>query len=240
VSRSGLEPETLRVLLIPHHTPRERLCILRRNRSAPVTSSRCYRPAASRSARCDHGGHLAATPIPAARVARCGCLAEPIERSVRPWEPRGGRGFECRHGAVLCSLGPARTLQFQPAPHARNRFAKEDARHARRRHRGPPVPAIGRPARRGPRYSGWQVTDRILVGLPQTRLAGRDSPTETTRPPQHPTATNPWAILAVVALGTFMTSLDSSIVNISLPSMARGFGVPLSAPLNGCPSSTSW
>ena len=37
-----------------------------------------------------------------------------------------------------------------------------------------------------------------------------------------------WRVLALVAVGTFMTTLDSSIVNISLPAIARGFGTPLS------------
>ena len=37
-----------------------------------------------------------------------------------------------------------------------------------------------------------------------------------------------WQVLALVAVGTFMTTLDSSIVNISLPAIARGFGTPLS------------
>src|SRR5258706_7575163 len=36
-----------------------------------------------------------------------------------------------------------------------------------------------------------------------------------------------WAILVVVALGTFMTALDASIVNIGLPSIARTFGTPV-------------
>jgi MFS family permease len=35
-------------------------------------------------------------------------------------------------------------------------------------------------------------------------------------------------VLALVAVGTFMTTLDSSIVNISLPAIARAFGTPLS------------
>ncbi|GCF08714.1 MFS transporter [Dictyobacter arantiisoli] len=39
---------------------------------------------------------------------------------------------------------------------------------------------------------------------------------------------NKWAILIVAAIGTFMATLDSSIVNISLPSIAHEFGVPLS------------
>ncbi len=36
-----------------------------------------------------------------------------------------------------------------------------------------------------------------------------------------------WAVFAIVAIGIFMASLDSSIVNISLPSIARDFGTPL-------------
>lgn len=36
-----------------------------------------------------------------------------------------------------------------------------------------------------------------------------------------------WAVLAIVAIGVFMATLDTSIVNISLPSIARAFGVPL-------------
>src|SRR5262245_39601453 len=38
---------------------------------------------------------------------------------------------------------------------------------------------------------------------------------------------NKWAVLGLVGLATFMTTLDSSIVNISLPSIARAFGVAL-------------
>lgn len=41
-------------------------------------------------------------------------------------------------------------------------------------------------------------------------------------------AKNPWPILAIVMVGTFMTTLDTSIVNISLPAVARSFGTPLS------------
>ncbi|MEO7018773.1 MAG: MFS transporter [Ktedonobacteraceae bacterium] len=40
---------------------------------------------------------------------------------------------------------------------------------------------------------------------------------------------NKWAVLAILAIGIFMATLDSSIVNISLPTMARYF----QAPLNG-------
>lgn len=40
--------------------------------------------------------------------------------------------------------------------------------------------------------------------------------------------TNKWVVLAIIAIGVFMATLDTSIVNISLPSIARYFGVPLS------------
>src|SRR5450759_860272 len=36
-----------------------------------------------------------------------------------------------------------------------------------------------------------------------------------------------WAVLGIVAIGVFMATLDSSIVNISLPSIAKYFRVPL-------------
>src|SRR6266478_2183323 len=36
-----------------------------------------------------------------------------------------------------------------------------------------------------------------------------------------------WVVLGVVALGTFMTALDASIVNIGLPSIARTFRTPV-------------
>src|SRR5437016_4461786 len=38
---------------------------------------------------------------------------------------------------------------------------------------------------------------------------------------------NKWAVLAILAIGVFMATLDTSIVNISLPSIATYFGVPL-------------
>jgi EmrB/QacA subfamily drug resistance transporter len=41
-------------------------------------------------------------------------------------------------------------------------------------------------------------------------------------------AAGKWAVFVIVAIGVFMGTLDSSIVNISLPVIARNFGVPLS------------
>ncbi len=38
---------------------------------------------------------------------------------------------------------------------------------------------------------------------------------------------NKWAVLAILAIGIFMATLDTSIVNISLPTIAHYFSVPL-------------
>ena len=38
---------------------------------------------------------------------------------------------------------------------------------------------------------------------------------------------NKWAVVMIVAIGVFMATLDSSIVNISLPAIAAYFSVPL-------------
>jgi EmrB/QacA subfamily drug resistance transporter len=40
-----------------------------------------------------------------------------------------------------------------------------------------------------------------------------------------------WAIFGLVSVGTFMTTLDGSIVNIALPSIAHAFGTPVSGPI---------
>jgi EmrB/QacA subfamily drug resistance transporter len=40
-----------------------------------------------------------------------------------------------------------------------------------------------------------------------------------------------WTIFALVSVGTFMTTLDASIVNIALPSIAHAFGTPVSGPV---------
>lgn len=52
-----------------------------------------------------------------------------------------------------------------------------------------------------------------------------------TRAPKNPAsqrAPHPGAVLALVWTGLFMTTLDASIVNIGLPTIARAFGTPLS------------
>jgi EmrB/QacA subfamily drug resistance transporter len=49
----------------------------------------------------------------------------------------------------------------------------------------------------------------------------------TPRPVDHDETANKWAVLALAGTAAFMTTLDSSIVNIGLPSIAHAFGVPL-------------
>src|SRR5713226_2895281 len=59
----------------------------------------------------------------------------------------------------------------------------------------------------------------------QTRINGA----QTNDAPVKPERARPskWAIMAIVAVGVFMATLDSSIVNICLPAIATDFGVPL-------------
>jgi EmrB/QacA subfamily drug resistance transporter len=44
-------------------------------------------------------------------------------------------------------------------------------------------------------------------------------------------APSKWAIFGLVSVGTFMTTLDTSITNIALPSIAKAFGTPVSGPV---------
>ena len=67
---------------------------------------------------------------------------------------------------------------------------------------------------------------------PETSAAP-GAPARVTPPGLSPVAEQPgkWAVFCVVAIGVLMATLDSSIVNISLPSIARSFGRALSGPL---------
>ena len=47
-------------------------------------------------------------------------------------------------------------------------------------------------------------------------------------PPSEAETANKWTVLAIVAVGVFMATLDASIVNISLPKISSSFHVPLS------------
>ena len=51
----------------------------------------------------------------------------------------------------------------------------------------------------------------------------------TTTTPGITPGTHKWFVLSVVSVGTFMATLDGSIVNISLPTIQSAFGVSLSA-----------
>jgi EmrB/QacA subfamily drug resistance transporter len=50
------------------------------------------------------------------------------------------------------------------------------------------------------------------------------------RPPAD-SASAKWAVFALVSVGTFMTTLDSSIVNIAVPAIAGSFGTPVGGPI---------
>src|SRR5690349_17364994 len=60
------------------------------------------------------------------------------------------------------------------------------------------------------------------------REDGAQSTTTQAQPAVSQETASKWAVLAIVAVGVFMATLDSSIVNISLPAIAHYFGVPLS------------
>jgi len=64
-----------------------------------------------------------------------------------------------------------------------------------------------------------------LCAQAASRQAHADVATPT--PVERAERANKWVVLALSGTATFMTTLDSSIVNIGLPSIARAFGVPL-------------
>jgi MFS family permease len=68
--------------------------------------------------------------------------------------------------------------------------------------------------------NGYLIPAATSVGIhdrPQPNLAARIDRVSSQEPVKS------WTVFALVAVGTFMTMLDSSIVNISLPSIARTF-----------------
>jgi EmrB/QacA subfamily drug resistance transporter len=70
------------------------------------------------------------------------------------------------------------------------------------------------------------VVSSALCGHAASRQAHADVATPT--PVDAAERANKWVVLALSGTATFMTTLDSSIVNIGLPSIARAFGVALS------------
>ena len=65
------------------------------------------------------------------------------------------------------------------------------------------------------------------TGSTSLAVGGAPASQPASTPAVAPAVANRWAVLAVVTVGTFMTTLDASIVNISLPSIASAFGVSL-------------
>jgi EmrB/QacA subfamily drug resistance transporter len=70
------------------------------------------------------------------------------------------------------------------------------------------------------------VVSSALCCQAASRQAHADVATPT--PVDRAERANKWVVLALSGTATFMTTLDSSIVNIGLPSIARAFRVPLS------------
>ncbi len=70
------------------------------------------------------------------------------------------------------------------------------------------------------------VVSSSLCAQAASRQAHADVATPT--PVDRAERANKWVVLALSGTAAFMTTLDSSIVNIGLPSIARAFGVPLS------------
>jgi EmrB/QacA subfamily drug resistance transporter len=65
------------------------------------------------------------------------------------------------------------------------------------------------------------------VVLEKTALLRRDVSTGVEKGELEEKSTNKWAVLGIVAIGVFMATLDTSIVNISLPSISAYFQTPL-------------
>ena len=69
------------------------------------------------------------------------------------------------------------------------------------------------------------VVSSALCAQAASRHAHADLATPT--PVDHEETANKWVVLALAGTAAFMTTLDSSIVNIGLPSIAHAFAVPL-------------
>ena len=76
------------------------------------------------------------------------------------------------------------------------------------------------------------MKDSLMTASPQnaseTLPAGVDLSSEEQPKTDGDEHASKWAVLSIVAVGVLMATLDSSIVNISLPAIARAFDVPLS------------
>jgi EmrB/QacA subfamily drug resistance transporter len=83
----------------------------------------------------------------------------------------------------------------------------------------------------------WPGNNRAMAALSAVQAGSAlNDPQDATGRPQREADENraqpkKWAVLGLVAVGTFMTTLDGSIVNISLPAIARTFHTPFSGPV---------
>ncbi|MEO7002909.1 MAG: DHA2 family efflux MFS transporter permease subunit [Ktedonobacterales bacterium] len=66
----------------------------------------------------------------------------------------------------------------------------------------------------------------FVVAVESSQTEGNAAPLRDKQQPAGGQA-NKWAVFAVIAIGVFMATLDSSIVNISLPAIGAYFNVPL-------------
>jgi len=79
----------------------------------------------------------------------------------------------------------------------------------------------------GSNPNGTQSTMVSPAGRKQQAKQGASRPDTDTATRDGEERANKWAVLAIVAIGVFMATLDSSIVNISLPTIAHYFGTAL-------------
>src|SRR5579859_761023 len=71
----------------------------------------------------------------------------------------------------------------------------------------------------------WRCMNSTTVASkPEIAQVRREVP-QSSAPAQ---SENKWVVFAIIAIGVFMATLDSSIVNVGLPAIAKGFGVSLS------------
>src|SRR4051794_36452293 len=89
--------------------------------------------------------------------------------------------------------------------------------------------------RRGPtegtgRYPRHTRKDMSMNTASQSEIGTRAAPSAGDKPASKQTASqrvaHPLAVVTLVWTGLFMTTLDASIVNIGLPTIARAFGTP--------------
>ena len=105
--------------------------------------------------------------------------------------------------------------------HAENKQSAEVARSGRGMcaAQAPCAVQASRPAE-SPRSAQEQGGERV----PRSAQASQSAPTPHAVPAPRPTA-GKWVVLFTVVAMTFMSTLDSSIVNVALPAMQRELGV---------------